>query len=765
MNTQDSERRVSPLQPGVVVAGRYEVVQCLGVGSLGTVYLCRSVNDHNNLVALKELAPTQTSGPGGQISLARFRNEIATLLRIRHPHVVQIFAYVSEPNLTAYLMDFVAGGDLASYMRNHPPFTIPEIVRLMRQICQGVNAIWQAGIVHRDLKPSNILLTETFDVKIADFGIARSEDGPRLTARGGVVGTIEYLSPQYLEDGAIGPLGDVYAIGVIAYELITGRTPYAGFGLLKTVEIKVTSDPVPPESRNPECPDWLSKIALRAMARDASKRFSSAIEIDRALAAGESTFDAADLSQAHSATIVPFRHSASKALHAPALANMPTHDSKLGSASVEGPQIADNRPMIIPIGELAAEYYSTGTVKVHPPGKRTGSAAIDHHSIVPQPPQARALSSKRARYMHLARLGGGGFALGIILLLAFTPGAWRERPATISSTVEIASLVPGAEEVSDPSREFSLVSNSDNLTTDSANRDLVYARLGEEHQTFESNSALLEPIPVEGSLATDRTPKLQRQPLQRLPVPNTFGLTADAAKENKTPKAKVPVRKSEKLNDVGRRVTSAVASIPTTLERNSQQLPETTESSQALKQPIAPPPVVHDRSTLLISYERPPSDVEEPSTEFKIRATLLYRMADYVQWPADAFTSQQDSLRICIIGRDPFGVYLDTLLSKAHSRSGHKFAVHRLAVETPSSVLAACQVVYLNRVPASRAERSLAGLRNRSTLVISENTGSGAIDFVMRDGKVKFTVDSERAAAAGLTIGSVLLDLAVPKEE
>lgn len=279
---QESERDILPIEPGLVLGGQYEVVKCLGIGRTGTVYLCKATTEPPYYLALKVLSSAFISSKDNPY-YARFRNEVAATYRVSHKNVVFTYEYISEPDFVAYTMEYVPGGSLASFLEEHTHLEIPFIIHVLRQLCSGLQAIHDAGIVHRDLKPDNVLLTRNLDAKITDFGIAVTGDGPKLTAKGSVVGTIQYLSPEYLETGTVGPPGDIYALGTIGYELITGRTPFQDKSVFQTIDSKINADPIAPDQVNPECPSALSGIVMKALHRDASKRFSSAREMQASL--------------------------------------------------------------------------------------------------------------------------------------------------------------------------------------------------------------------------------------------------------------------------------------------------------------------------------------------------------------------------------------------------------------------------------------------------------------------------------------------------
>lgn len=272
-----ADEHLISLQPGTVIAGRYEVVKCLGAGSMGLVYACRHKELSGHLVAVKVLFPEVAQD---KIAAARFRNEIFASYGVSHPNVVRAYEYLRDGDLVAYTMEFVGGGDLAERLaRLDDPISVPDIVNILSQMCLGVQAIHDAGIVHRDLKPENILLTKDGQVKIADFGIARTGHGPKLTEHGGVVGTIDYVSPEYMLNSQVDWRSDIYAIGILGYEMMCGESPFRGDSVYATMTKRLKSDPKSPSSIRPECPVELDKIILRAMARDPEVRYQSMVEM------------------------------------------------------------------------------------------------------------------------------------------------------------------------------------------------------------------------------------------------------------------------------------------------------------------------------------------------------------------------------------------------------------------------------------------------------------------------------------------------------
>lgn len=270
MNMTD-EHLIS-LQPGTVIGGKYEVVKCLGSGSMGLVYACRHRELQGQMVAVKVLFPEVAQD---RVASARFRNEILASYGVSHPNVVRAYEYLRDGDIVAYTMEYVGGGDLAERLSQPERMPIAEIIRVLSQMAAGVQAIHDAGIVHRDLKPENILLTADGNVKIGDFGIARNRHGPKLTEHGGVVGTIDYVAPEYMLRSQVDWRSDIYAIGILAYEMVTGESPFRGDSVYATMTKRLKTDPESPSKLRPECSPELDAIILKAMQREPESRYQA----------------------------------------------------------------------------------------------------------------------------------------------------------------------------------------------------------------------------------------------------------------------------------------------------------------------------------------------------------------------------------------------------------------------------------------------------------------------------------------------------------
>ena len=252
----------------------YEVEALLGRGGMGVVYRARHLR-LNRLVALKMLLGGPYAGPHER---ARFQREAEAVARLRHPNIVQVHDVGDHDGVPYFTMEFVEGGSLAQALAGTPQ-PARRAAALLATLAEAVEAAHRAGIVHRDLKPANILLTAEGDPKVADFGLARHFDGESaLTLSGARIGTPSYMAPEqvYGKPGTIGPAADVYALGAILYEMLTGRPPFRGETAAETERQSLHDEPVAPSRMNPKVPRDLETICLKCLSKEPGRRYAGA---------------------------------------------------------------------------------------------------------------------------------------------------------------------------------------------------------------------------------------------------------------------------------------------------------------------------------------------------------------------------------------------------------------------------------------------------------------------------------------------------------
>jgi WD40 repeat protein len=260
--------------------GTYQLLEEIGRGGMGVVYKARHLH-LKRLVALKMIR----SGTQARVEdIDRFRREAQAIARLQHPNVVQIFevgewhAAAAAESSPFFALEYVDGGSLSQRLAGRP-FPPDQAARLTATLAEAVHAAHQQGLVHRDLKPANVLLTADGTPKITDFGLAKQLDAELdQTQTGQVMGTPSYMAPEQAHGGgrAVGPATDVYALGTILYELLTGAPPFRSANVLDTLEQVRTQEPVPPRQIQPKTPRDLETICLKALRKEPGKRYASA---------------------------------------------------------------------------------------------------------------------------------------------------------------------------------------------------------------------------------------------------------------------------------------------------------------------------------------------------------------------------------------------------------------------------------------------------------------------------------------------------------
>jgi hypothetical protein len=280
----------SVLGSGTLLGGRYRLLRLLGEGGMGRVFLAEDERDGGQ-VAVKVLTDDRPIPKAAQ----RFEREARSIARIDHPNVVRVTEVGESPRGGLfYVMEYLEGEELATTLEREGPMPWPRVRHIALQICGALQAAHEAGIVHRDLKLENCFRVTTGDdpdfVKILDFGVVKllspdHDDGERLTNTGATLGTPAYMAPELCRNKDVDHRVDVYALGVMLYELLTGAVPFEGDTFLD-VALMHMSEPPPPLSRHlppAEVPDGLDAVIERALAKPREDRFPSMVELGRAL--------------------------------------------------------------------------------------------------------------------------------------------------------------------------------------------------------------------------------------------------------------------------------------------------------------------------------------------------------------------------------------------------------------------------------------------------------------------------------------------------
>jgi serine/threonine protein kinase/CheY-like chemotaxis protein/Tfp pilus assembly protein PilF len=267
--TQTLQTPISRLTRGTTIASRYEVIEELGKGGMGKVYrvLDKKVEEE---VALKLLNPEIAAD---EKTIERFRNELKFARKISQRNVCRMYDLNEDEGTQFIIMEYVPGEDLKSTIRRKGQLPVGKAISIAKQVCEGLSEAHQLGVVHRDLKPQNIMIDKKGNARIMDFGIARSLEVKGLTETGMMIGTPEYMSPEQAEGKDVDLRSDIYSLGIILYEMVTGTVPFEGDTPLSIALKHQSETPRNPKETNDQIPEDLSRVILKCMEKDKEKRY------------------------------------------------------------------------------------------------------------------------------------------------------------------------------------------------------------------------------------------------------------------------------------------------------------------------------------------------------------------------------------------------------------------------------------------------------------------------------------------------------------
>lgn len=263
------------LEIGTVLANRYEIVRRIGEGGMGAVYQARDL-ELNRVVALKVIRPSLAKNPE---ILSRFKQELILARQVTHKNVIRIYDLAEFDGIRFITMDFIDGRDLKSVLRANGKFEPRQAAEIVEQICRGLEAAHSEAVIHRDLKPQNIMMDRSGKITVMDFGIARSTVPGGMTHTGAIIGTPEYMSPEQAKGEQLDARSDLFSLGIIFYELLTGDIPYKAETSMASLYKRTREKAPPPIELVPETPKALNAIAVRCLEIDKDKRYASATEI------------------------------------------------------------------------------------------------------------------------------------------------------------------------------------------------------------------------------------------------------------------------------------------------------------------------------------------------------------------------------------------------------------------------------------------------------------------------------------------------------
>jgi eukaryotic-like serine/threonine-protein kinase len=263
------------LQTGTILGGRYEILQALGEGGMGAVYKARD-RELDRLVALKVIRPDLARNPA---IIQRFKQELILARQVTHRNVVRIFDLGEADGIKFITMEFIEGKDLRSLLLEHKKFSPEEAAEIIRQVCLALDTAHTEGVIHRDLKPQNIMRDAQGRIVVMDFGLARSLESDGMTQTGALIGTMEYMSPEQGLGQELDQRSDLFTLGLIFYELLTGQVPYKAESALASLLKRTQERAVPISQLDSQMPRVLSNIVAKCLERDPKLRYATAKEL------------------------------------------------------------------------------------------------------------------------------------------------------------------------------------------------------------------------------------------------------------------------------------------------------------------------------------------------------------------------------------------------------------------------------------------------------------------------------------------------------
>ena len=368
----------------------FELVEQIGEGGMGVVYRARYVvNDRQ--VALK-MIPSDVKD---KIVLQRFERELEVLKTLRHPHIVRCFGGVCENKRRFYAMELIEGGTLEDILQTRGRLPWEQVIGYGHQMCAALDASHQKGVIHRDIKPSNFLLTPDGHLKLSDFGLASVIASRKITAAGKTAGTFLYMAPEQIRGKQITPKTDLYALGCVLYELITGEAPFVGTTPAETLHQHCHDVPRRPTEQVLDCPVALERIILKLLEKNPEDRFASPADVSRALGAVKQTIEVVSPRKD-----IPFT-SAGEPSEAPVpVADLPRF---VWRAITTGPVIVLALALVMSLIANTAQFHSGSD----PQWQRMWFQALDDPQVAVRIAAAKALAEMAERSEEAVRVLAG----------------------------------------------------------------------------------------------------------------------------------------------------------------------------------------------------------------------------------------------------------------------------------------------------------------------------------------------------------------------
>jgi len=369
------------------IAGRYRLERRLGIGGMSTVQLAFDER-LQRYVAVKLLAEHLAED---ESFVSRFRREALAAARLVHPNIVQVFDFGFDESTHQHfiVMERVSGQSCAELLRDRGHLDVEEAVSIITQACRGLDYAHRNGVVHRDVKPGNLLVSDTGVVKLADFGIARATDQSSITQVGSVLGTAAYLAPEQARGEEAGPRADIYSLGVVSYQLLSGRLPYEANSLSELALRQQRESPPPLNQLNREVPPELARVVATALEIDQEARPVDGLALAEAISAGAQGIEAqpATGATAHLGTSAATRV-------------LPERDAPTAATRVASANVASAPRRAAPRRAAAVEPATTSPPRQVPARQPTRAAA--RQQAAPAPSRGRRAMRRALAFLLFA---------------------------------------------------------------------------------------------------------------------------------------------------------------------------------------------------------------------------------------------------------------------------------------------------------------------------------------------------------------------------
>jgi serine/threonine protein kinase len=412
------------------VVGNYKIIDKIGEGGMGAVFKGVDLMLERE-VAIKMLRPELAQQPN---VVERFRTEAVTLAKLNHPNVATLHSFFRQGDDFFMVMEFVRGETLDSIIRQRGAMPCEHAIEVFAMALEGIDHAHKMGIVHRDIKPANVMLTDTGSIKVMDFGIARVLGTDRLTRAGHLIGTAEYMSPEQVRGEETDARSDIYSLGILLYEMLTGRVPFNNTSEYELMRSQIEDAPAPPRSIAPHIPLAIEQAIMRSLAKKREARFQSASEFRASLLQRTTSVSTSPIENATQRTggyIAPATLGAQTRPMTPPSADL-VKETRLGASQSYVPAATGGQPKETRLGQAdAAAAYGQMP------------ASFSNQPAAGQTPSQASLLSK-LNWKHYA--GAGGVLVAIIALtVALVGGGSKPAPSRVPPSPPTSSAPASGE--------------------------------------------------------------------------------------------------------------------------------------------------------------------------------------------------------------------------------------------------------------------------------------------------------------------------------